>query len=52
MSDFDKQVILDCYRSTGSKVWNDEVFYWFYRNDFIPSNWREDYELFLSEISD
>lgn len=50
LSEFDIQVIMDCYKATGSKEWNHEVYSWFYRNDFIPACWRSDYIRVVSKL--
>lgn len=43
LSEFDRQVCLDCFNCTGSKEWTEEVCVWFWRNDFIPACWKDDY---------
>lgn len=44
------QICADAYRITGSKTWDDKVKEWFYRNDFSPINWKEDYLAYLKTI--
>lgn len=46
---FTKEVCECAWKSTNAKDWNDEVIDWFWRMDFDPSRWQDDYLEFVSK---